>query len=41
MNIIKILYPGAIFGEIALVTKGRRTATVVAKSDCDMIRLSK
>jgi len=37
----KVLSSGDFFGEIALITKGHRLATVVAKTDCDVYRLKK
>lgn len=41
MNIIKVFESGALFGEIALLMSGRRTASVIAKTECTMILLSK
>ena len=32
---------GAVFGEMALISKAPRTATVVANADCDLLELSR
>ena len=32
---------GDAFGEIALITKSKRTATVVCRENCDIITLTK
>ena len=38
---VKELERGDVFGEIALVTKSKRTATIVCSSDCDFLTLTK
>jgi CRP-like cAMP-binding protein len=42
-RIIKLarLHPGAVFGEMALVSKAPRTATVTAVEDCDLVELKR
>ncbi|MBI5507182.1 MAG: cyclic nucleotide-binding domain-containing protein [Deltaproteobacteria bacterium] len=42
-KVVKIakLHPGAVFGEMALISKAPRTATVVALSDCDLLELKR
>ncbi|EAS00767.3 cyclic nucleotide-binding domain protein (macronuclear) [Tetrahymena thermophila SB210] len=41
MNMVKIYTPGEAFGEIALMTKERRTASMVCKEDSHLMVLSK
>jgi CRP-like cAMP-binding protein len=38
-RLIHTLGPGEVFGEIAVMSSGRRTATVTAKSDMSLIVL--
>jgi CRP-like cAMP-binding protein len=38
---VKILRPGAMFGEVALLFNCKRTATVVSKNYCTMAKLAK
>ncbi len=35
------LHPGAVFGEMALISKAPRTATVTALDDCDLLELKR
>ncbi len=35
------LHPGAVFGEMALISKAPRTATVMANADCDVLELKR
>ncbi len=35
------LHPGAVFGEMALISKAPRTATVTALEDCDLLELKR
>jgi CRP-like cAMP-binding protein len=35
------LKPGAVFGEMALISKAPRTATVIASDDCDLLELKR
>ncbi len=35
------LQPGAVFGEMALISKAPRTATVIASEDCDLLELKR
>jgi CRP-like cAMP-binding protein len=35
------LHPGAVFGEMALISKAPRTATVAALEDCDLLELKR
>jgi hydrophobe/amphiphile efflux-3 (HAE3) family protein len=37
--VVAILGPGMIFGEVAAVSEGRRTATIVADEDTELLRL--
>ncbi|KAL4499140.1 hypothetical protein ABPG72_017042 [Tetrahymena utriculariae] len=41
MNMVKVYTPGEAFGEIALMTKERRTASMVCKEDSHFMVLSK
>ncbi|KAL4449888.1 hypothetical protein ABPG74_015007 [Tetrahymena malaccensis] len=41
MNMVKVYTPGEAFGEIALMTKERRTASMVCKEDSHLMVLSK
>jgi CRP-like cAMP-binding protein len=38
---VRVLNVGDSFGEIALVTRSKRTATIVCREDCDFMILSK
>ncbi len=40
MKCVKVLGAGRSFGEIALLTNSKRTATVVCKEDCIFMTLS-
>lgn len=40
LNLARLSY-GAVFGEMALIKKAPRTATVTALSDCDLLELSR
>ncbi|MBI3180392.1 MAG: cyclic nucleotide-binding domain-containing protein [Deltaproteobacteria bacterium] len=35
------LHAGAVFGEMALITRAPRTATVIANNDCDLLELKR
>lgn len=39
--VLNELFPGAFFGEIALLTRSRRTAAVIAVNFCELARLDK
>lgn len=36
---IDLVEPGGVFGELALIDDGKRSATAVARSDCDLARI--
>jgi CRP-like cAMP-binding protein len=38
---VKIFKQGDAFGEIALITNQKRTATIVCKEDCHLLALNK
>lgn len=41
MKVTKIYNPGDSFGEIALITKSTRMATIMCRTSCEMITLSR
>ena len=41
LKVTKVYSPGDSFGEIALITKSTRMATIMCKTECEMITLSR
>jgi CRP/FNR family transcriptional regulator, cyclic AMP receptor protein len=39
-RVVEVLQPGNIVGELGIVAPGPRTATVVARSDCEFVEIS-
>jgi CRP/FNR family transcriptional regulator, cyclic AMP receptor protein len=40
-NIVATIGPGGMFGEMALITRGERVASAVAKTDCILLAISR
>jgi CRP-like cAMP-binding protein len=38
---VKIYRNGELFGEVALITEGTRTASIVAREDAHLLKISK
>lgn len=36
-----VLGPGALIGEMSMITRNRRVGTAVAKTDCQLLRISR
>jgi CRP/FNR family cyclic AMP-dependent transcriptional regulator len=40
-NVVATIVPGGMFGEMALITRGERVASAIAKTDCELLALSR
>lgn len=40
-QVVETIQPGAIVGEMAMIDDGARSATVIAKSDCQLLPIDK
>jgi CRP/FNR family cyclic AMP-dependent transcriptional regulator len=40
-QVVETIEPGAIVGEMAMIDEGGRSATVIAKSDCQLLPIDK
>jgi CRP-like cAMP-binding protein len=40
-QVVETIQPGAIVGEMAMIDEGSRSATIIAKSDCQLLPIDK